>query len=442
MTSSLRNRNFLFLQGPQSKFFSLLRKELISQGASCHKVSFCGGDVLLWGAQLSLWYRGTLYDWPHWFGETAKRLNITDICLYGDCRPMHWEAVRLAQHMGIRVWVFEEGYLRGGYSTLEENGVNGRSSLPKTPDEIYEIAAKVTEEKLPVVEETITTKVYKAIIHHVGNIFLFPFFCHYKTHRPHNIAVELMGILPRFWHKSKRVLRSTEDLERFDIKKKDYFFFPLQLNSDSQIQLYSPFTKMREAIVEVLSSFATRAPEDVRLLIRNHPLDNGLINYRSFIQSLAKEFGIERRVVFVEDGNTPDMVKNSKGVVLINSTVALIALEEGVPVFCLGQSVFNVKGLTSSSLRDDLGYFWKEPVAPNHELYMAFKKVLQKRALISGNFYCPKGMKVAVEQTCKRFLEAETKPAKENCQHSLVLVSQADFRNLLLNREDLWNPSF
>ena len=35
-----------------------------------------------------------------------------------------------------------------------------------------------------------------------------------------------------------------------------YYIFPLQLNSDSQIVVHSPFDGVRETIVKVLTSFA------------------------------------------------------------------------------------------------------------------------------------------------------------------------------------------
>lgn len=79
-----------------------------------------------------------------------------------------------------------------------------------------------------------------------------------------------------------------------------YFLFPLQLDSDSQVRRYSPFSGMKEAIAHVLTSFAHSAPKSMHLLIRNHPLDNGLINYRRYIRRFSHACGLEGRVHFVE----------------------------------------------------------------------------------------------------------------------------------------------
>ncbi len=283
----LTGRRFLLLQGPQSGFFAELGDMLLRAGAEVHKVNFCGGDVFLWGRRPAYAYRGDIYHWPAWVGDVYRRDRITDVCLYGDWRPRHWEAVRLARVKGIRVWVFEEGYLRNGWSTLEEdritdvclygdwrprhweavrlarvkgirvwvfeegylrngwstleeNGVNGRSMLPATPHEIHEIASCLKErtpqmfendirdkvmkailhhvdgvngrsmlpatpheiheiasclkERTPqMFENDIRDKVMKAILHHVGNTVLWPWFHHYRTHRPTNIVFLFSG---------------------------------------------------------------------------------------------------------------------------------------------------------------------------------------------------------------------------------------------------------
>ena len=44
-----KGRTFLMLQGPQSKFFPKLARELIYRNAKVVKINLCGGDVLLWG---------------------------------------------------------------------------------------------------------------------------------------------------------------------------------------------------------------------------------------------------------------------------------------------------------------------------------------------------------------------------------------------------------
>lgn len=410
----LGDRSFLLLQGPQSGFYRLLAEHLRKAGAVVNKVNFCGGDVFLWGIfNKAINYHGNLYEWPAWIGSLYRELGVTDICVYGDWRPLHWEAIRLARVRGIRVWVFEEGYLRAGFSTLEENGVNGRSSLPTSAHEIHEAAKHLKDPVPPRVENDIRDKVWKAILHHTGNFFLWPFFRHYRTHRPTNIFFELLGILPRYLSRKKRNRQSEERLKSFFSSNTPYFFFPLQLVSDSQIQLYSPYVRVQEAIADVLASFARSAMPGTRLLIKNHPLDNGLIKYGEFIDGFAKELGIGDRVTFVEDGNTTQMIAKARGVVLVNSTVGIMALSAGKPVYCLGKSIYNLPGLTQSYPFSTLDDFWRAPQKPAERLYRDFKRVLGQRALIRGNFYTPKAMRYAAADAVRRFVKPELHAQKK-----------------------------
>ncbi|MBQ7585552.1 MAG: capsular biosynthesis protein, partial [Desulfovibrionaceae bacterium] len=124
-------RNFLFLQGPLSFFFYRLAKALKAQGHGVFRIQLCGGDLAFWPRLASLW-RGPTWKWPQFIGNYLCEHKITDLVLIGDWRPLHHEAVLLAKANQIRVWVYEEGYLRPGYLTLEEGGVNATSSLPKT----------------------------------------------------------------------------------------------------------------------------------------------------------------------------------------------------------------------------------------------------------------------------------------------------------------------
>ena len=187
----LSGRYFLLLQGPQSHFFRRLADGLVKEGARVDKVNFCGGDRMLWGlGRRALDYTGTLYEWPEWIGHYYREEGVTDICLYGDWRPLHWEAVRLAYARGIRVWVFEEGYLRAGFSTLEENGVNGRSSLPVNPQDIREMAVGLPDPKAITVENDIRDKVYKAIYDVTSMpviITFFPGLCYQKRYESFSV---------------------------------------------------------------------------------------------------------------------------------------------------------------------------------------------------------------------------------------------------------------
>jgi len=48
-----------------------------------------------------------------------------------DCRPIHKLAHEIAHRRGLKIGVFEEGYIRPDYVTLEQFGVNYHSRIPR-----------------------------------------------------------------------------------------------------------------------------------------------------------------------------------------------------------------------------------------------------------------------------------------------------------------------
>ena len=69
-------------------------------------------------------------------------LLIDLVFLFGDCRPIHRAAHDVATAMGIDVGVFEEGYLRPDFITLERHGVNGNSLRRYDPIQELRAAAR------------------------------------------------------------------------------------------------------------------------------------------------------------------------------------------------------------------------------------------------------------------------------------------------------------
>ena len=129
-------RTYLFLQGPHGSFFRELGLALQRAGHRVLRVNICGGDVVDWHSREAVWYQGRTTDWSGWIGDLMQRKGVTDLLAFGDWRPLHREAILVAKLRNIRVWAFEEGYLRPHYITMEEGGVNGNSMLPHSPKPI------------------------------------------------------------------------------------------------------------------------------------------------------------------------------------------------------------------------------------------------------------------------------------------------------------------
>lgn len=398
--------SYLFLQGPHGPFFRMLGKELAARGHTVTRVNLCGGDVLDWPFG-SLTYHGRTSDWSRWVHDLMIRKSVTDLLVFGDWRPHHREAVHIARLRGIRVWAFDEGYLRPHWITMEKGGVNGNSTLPRTPENVRELARSCPKPSRPVPAlNPIGHRQLQAVLYAGASLLSIPFFPFYRTHRPYGHLQELFsGWIPHILSRASRMRASEAALGRMD--EAPYFLFPLQLDSDSQVRRYSPFSGMKEAIAWVMTSFAQYAPRDVRLVIRNHPLDSGLIRYDRFIRSFSEACGISDRVLFVESGNGLDMIRKSRAVVLLNSTMGIQALEEGKAVYCVGKSIYAMPGLAQSERECSLSRFWTEFRSPDESLLRDFERVLLYHALVNGNFYFGDGRDMAVRGCADRLECAE-----------------------------------
>src|SRR6266568_8374875 len=117
-------RSYLFLQGICSPFFSRLADRLLADGHSVSKINFNGGDAAYWGRRPAWSFRWNEAHLAAFMAEKCRISGITDIVLFGDRRPVHRPAIELAKKIGIQTHVFEEGYFRPYWVTLERGGVN------------------------------------------------------------------------------------------------------------------------------------------------------------------------------------------------------------------------------------------------------------------------------------------------------------------------------
>lgn len=372
-------RAFLFLQGPPGPLLYQLATAMRGQGVKVERINICAGDEIDW-PQPATNFRGRFSDWPVFFDNFLREHQITDILLFGDCRPYHVSARRVAALRGVRTYVLEEGYLRPHWMTLELDGVNGYSRLTRNKDWVIEQANTLPPEPyLPPVTASFRRRVRDTARHyiavHAGRL-AYPF---YRTHRPGSALMEVVGW---GWKYAVGGLRDRQTREVLDkLKDKPFFLFPLQLSGDYQIRNHSPFPDMRAAAAYVMESFARHSPKDAHLLIKAHPFDTSFINWRRFIDRRARRFKIRDRVHFIDGGQLDQLAADAIGMVCVNSTSATLALAAGTPVCTLGEAIYNVPGLTFDRHLDD---FWAAPLPPEPGLYGAFRRVLVDRCLVRG----------------------------------------------------------
>ncbi|RVT41203.1 capsular biosynthesis protein [Sphingobium algorifonticola] len=389
------------LQGPPGPFFCLLGERMRSLGATVHRINFNGGDRIDWPGEGAIDYRGSPQRWPRFFDHFLRDKGITDIMLFGDCRPMHRAAHGMAKLRNVNIHVFEEGYIRPDWVTMELDGVNGHSTLPKDPQWFLRQASLLPPvPDLPPITASFNRRVrdsYRYFHHVVTQCWRFP---HYRSHRPGSVLVEgirwawKLGITNRFVAR-----RTAQALARIEGRR--YFLFPLQLSSDYQIREHSPFPDMTSAVHYVLDSFEQHAPADTMLLIKEHPLDAGTTIWSHFIAREARRRGLADRIVHVAGGDLALLAEQSAGMVTVNSTSGTFALAAGVPVKVLGDAIYDVPGVTDQGLLDG---FWGAPQQPDGRTWRAFQRVLQNGCLIRGGFASQSGVELLIAAVLERLV--------------------------------------
>lgn len=400
-------RTFLFLQGPATPFFARLADRLVADGHVVHRIHFCAGDVFYWGSRKSWRFNGDIDGLRDFLDEKYRRYGITDQVLFGDQRPVHRPAVERGKACGVRTHVFEEGYFRPYWVTLERDGVNGHSLLPRDPAWFRETSARMGDMPSPVTfSSSFQKRATHDVVYHVVGLLNPLAFPRYRTHAGVIAPVEYAGYLRRF--ALLRLIRQREQRRALEIASSGipYYLLPLQLNTDAQIRDHSQFEHMGEVIEYVLESFARHALAGSKIVIKNHPLDMGLMNFERLIRACERRFDICGRVEYLEEGNLVALVKKALGVVTVNSTVGMIALEHGTPTHTLSDPIYNLPGLTCQL---PLNEFWRNGRSPNQDAFVHFRRCVMHATQINGGFYCSTGMALAVENGT-RILSAEHSP--------------------------------
>jgi capsular polysaccharide export protein len=381
----LARRNILLLQGLMGPLFRRLGQALRRDGYGVHKVNFNGGDRLFWRLPNGVDYRGSPAEWPEALTSLIVDRQITDVVLFGDCRPMHIAATSVCRDLHIPVHVFEEGYIRPDWVTLELGGVNGHSTLPRDPAWYRAEAAALppAPEHHPV-PSSFRRRATEGVIYNAADVLTRWHYPYWENHRPWHPLVEGMGWARRLMRRKVAAARTHDVLATLEASGDPYVIFPLQLDSDAQIRLHSSFAGIADALRLVIASFAANAPPRMRLVVKEHPLDNGVRDWRLETAALAELYGLEDRVDYLEGGDIVAVAQRSKGMVTINSTSGTLALALDVPVIALGEAVYDIEGITYQARLDD---FWRDPGKPDAETFAAFRRVLIDRCLVAGGFF-------------------------------------------------------
>ncbi|MFW6052022.1 MAG: capsule biosynthesis protein, partial [Myxococcota bacterium] len=372
MLPDLGCRHALLLQGPAGPFFRRFAVELRAAGIQVTKVNLHAGDELFFPGPQSVPYRGTKAGWPDFVRDLMRERGIDAVFVFGDCRPYHRDAIQVARELGVAVWVFEEGYLRPDYITLEREGVNGYSTLPRDPAFYRANDPGPREEPVPV-GSTIGPAAWWSTLNALAFTLRRGAYPHYEHHRPLNAWLHtywhVRGAFRKVWFQARE--RRLLDRIAAGLGGR-YFLVPLQVHCDFQL-VHSPYENVLEFVREVVATFAEHASPDDHLVLKHHPMDRAYREYGRFMRDLAARHGLEDRLWYVHDLHLPTLLKRAKGTITINSTVGLSSIHHGTPVKVLGTAVYDMPGLTHQGT---LPEFLRSPGTLDRPLYEAFRNHL------------------------------------------------------------------
>jgi hypothetical protein len=136
------------------------------------------------------------------------------------------------------------------------------------------------------------------------------------------------------YYQNKQLATSPTDLPD------PFFLFPLNMPGDAQLVLRAPHL---QDLFSICEQVANVLPYGVSLVIKEHPGHPGMLNHNR-LKSMLRHFP---NICFVEgDIRLTDILPKTTALVTINSTAALEALSQNIPVVTLGETYYKNTGLT------------------------------------------------------------------------------------------------
>ncbi len=121
-----------------------------------------------------------------------------------------------------------------------------------------------------------------------------------------------------------------------------FVLYGSQVHDDTQIRFYSPrFPTVADAIRFVyreLEAYNAGGGAALRLVVKEHPQDEGRIDYGNLKEEL-------KGAIFIARADNGALIPRARAFVTINSSMGLQAIHCGVPVVTLGDALYNLPGV-------------------------------------------------------------------------------------------------
>ena len=380
------NGPVLFLMGPIGTYFSRLCNYLEKENIKSYKVVFPLKEFGFKKHQ-RIHFNHDMKYFKDFLLKVIEERKIRHIFMYGDILIPHKIAIETCnalRNRGIDITtdIFELGYLRPNYVTLESNNVNFKSNLPK--DRIYyEKLASIN--KLPKATYKVGIryrKIWKGItfVMHAFTKYKIIDYNHKLQPKPIYLYYQVLGLIRKYYYAIKEI-----NIKREIFNGLPFYLVVLQVSTDSQLTEGSEFNSVEDFIDYVIQEFKKSKISKHRLIFKHHPRDRGYNNYKDAIRKSVNKHNLEEKVIYLHDTKIATLLrqKSCKGSVMINSSVGIQSLFHNIPVKALSNAIYNFDGLTDQS---KLVNFFKKPLGPDQELFKKFFVYIHQETQINGNF--------------------------------------------------------
>lgn len=271
-----------------------------------------------------------------WFRQRFAEERIELCLVFSDARPFSVAARLAAQELGVVILYFERGAFRFSTSSLSTLGLNSRFSLRRA-EALPGLAGVPAEARLQArpLEAWLRTRFAIFLLGNALACFVNP-----DRGRMQHKRYALAPYLRLAWAQwlAEHHLAGEHDDALPSRKGRALVLVPLQLQTDSQLVLHSPFESNQHFIDFIGAEVARTVPHAV-LLFKRHPMD--ATRYR--LPANARMIG----------GNLARFHAARPVVVCINSTVGFEALVRGERVICFAPSFYSdAPGLVVASPQD------------------------------------------------------------------------------------------
>lgn len=257
-----------------------------------------------------------------WFRQRFSEERIELCLVFSDARPFSVAARLAAAELGVVVLYFERGAFRYSTSSLSTLGLNSRFSLQHA-EALPGLAGVAADDPLlrRDVEPWLRTRFARFIVHNALACLLDR-----DRGRIQHKRYSVGPYLRLAWAQWRTEHHLDERHEPQVTRGLSPVVVPLQLATDSQLVLHSPF-ESNQQFIDFVAGEVQRAMPGAPVLFKRHPMD--ATRYR--IPAGAHLIG----------GNLARFHRAAPIVVCINSTVGFEALVRGERVICFAPSFYD-----------------------------------------------------------------------------------------------------